>query len=404
MGLARKFFGFMILLVVLTILVPAVMGTSITAIFGKLFTTGGENTTSLTSSCSVNSPVVQSIQNDTSYENMFSAYGDSTNGKGWSGGDGAYSVELPNGTELWLFSDTLFGTFTNGQRQVSAFVHNSMVAVQNGAKTEGTLYTNSSNSPSALVSPSGAGSTTTSPWFWLSSAVVSGSTLQVIMPEFKSIGSGAFDFAWVQTYVGTFSLPNMSLQSIEPVPSPASYGIVWSSWALSTGGYTYIYGYNNDSTGGNVNMYAARVSGTNLLGQWQYYSAGSNWSTSPGAATPVMSGLTTGYSVTPLGNYYLLISMNPTAPFAGEIMGYFSCSPTGPFHPINGGKPIYTTPEQSEYTSEGGAWTYDAFVHPELSSGNTLFLSYSVNGFNSTYTFQDPTIYRPRFILITFST
>ncbi|MDH2901665.1 MAG: DUF4185 domain-containing protein, partial [archaeon] len=115
-------------------------------------------------------------------------------------------------------------------------------------------------------------------------------------------------------------------------------------------------------------------------------------------------GLTTGYSVTPLGNYYLLISMNPTAPFAGEIMGYFSCSPTGPFHPINGGKPIYTTPEQNEYSSEGGAWTYDAFVHPELSSGNTLFLSYSVNGFNSTYTFQDPTIYRPRFILITFST
>ncbi|MDH2901485.1 MAG: hypothetical protein PXY39_10985, partial [archaeon] len=337
MGLVRKIFGLIILLVILTILVvPAVLGTSVTAIFAKLLTTaGGNTTTSLTSSCSVTSPVVQSIQNDTSYENMFSAYGDSTNGNGWSGGDGAYSVELPNGTELWLFSDTLFGTVTNGQRQVSAFIHNSIVAVQNGAKITETLYTHSSNSPSALVSPSGAGSTT-SPWFWLSSAVVSGNQLQVIMPEFKSTGSGAFGFAWVQTYVGTFSLPNMTLQSVEPVPTSASYGIVWSSWALSTGGFTYIYGYNNDSTGGNVNMYAARVSGTNLLGQWQYYSAGSNWSTNPGAATPVMSGLTTGYSVTPLGNYYLLISMNPTAPFAGEIMGYFSCSPTGPFHPING--------------------------------------------------------------------
>ncbi len=397
LGLVKKLLGFIVLLIILAILVQVLLGINLIPKLENELKGLGASTTS--SACSTTPPTVQTIQTDTAYDNMFNAYGNQTNGQGWSGGDGAYSVMLPGGEEVWLFSDTLFGTVANGQRSVSAFIHNSLVTVQNGAIT-GTLY-NYTSPPKGFVTPAGASSTT--PWFWLSSGVVNGNSLQIIMPEFRNTGSGAFDFAWMQTYIGTFSLPSMTLESVQPVPSAASYGIVWSSWALSSGGYTYVYGYNNNNTGGNVNMYVARVSGTNLLGQWEYYSAG-GWSASPASASSVMSGLPTGYSVTPLGSYYLLVSMNPGAPFSGQIMAYFSCSPTGPFLSMNSGKPIYTTPEQGEYSSEGGAWTYDAFVHPELSGGNTLFLSYSVNGFNSTYTFQNPSIYRPRFLLVTLST
>ena len=47
-------------------------------------------------------------------------------GPGWIGGDATYSTELPNGTESFVFSDTLIGTAqANGSSSVTGMTHNS---------------------------------------------------------------------------------------------------------------------------------------------------------------------------------------------------------------------------------------------------------------------------------------
>jgi hypothetical protein len=50
---------------------------------------------------------------------------------GWTGGDGAYSVALPEDKTLWLFGDTWIGKIRDG-RHVDAVLINNSLAIQQG--------------------------------------------------------------------------------------------------------------------------------------------------------------------------------------------------------------------------------------------------------------------------------
>jgi hypothetical protein len=50
---------------------------------------------------------------------------------GWTGGDGAVSVPLPHGRNLWLFSDTWVGKVKDGRRFDATIVNNT-AAIQDG--------------------------------------------------------------------------------------------------------------------------------------------------------------------------------------------------------------------------------------------------------------------------------
>jgi hypothetical protein len=49
--------------------------------------------------------------------------------KDWSGGDGAYSISLPDNKVLWLFGDSMLGTINNGSAKDALMIHNA-VALQ----------------------------------------------------------------------------------------------------------------------------------------------------------------------------------------------------------------------------------------------------------------------------------
>lgn len=53
---------------------------------------------------------------------------------GWTGGDAAYSVPLPNGSSVWLFGDSLIGKIKGDKRVDARMVHNA-IAVESGGKT-----------------------------------------------------------------------------------------------------------------------------------------------------------------------------------------------------------------------------------------------------------------------------
>ena len=47
---------------------------------------------------------------DLAWDNEFQDYGDTSGG--WSGGDGAQSVKLPDGDSAWFFGDTYLGNIS----------------------------------------------------------------------------------------------------------------------------------------------------------------------------------------------------------------------------------------------------------------------------------------------------
>jgi hypothetical protein len=53
----------------------------------------------------------------------------------WIGGDSAYSLALPNGTNLWLFGDSLIGKIEGGKRIDCHMVHNAVAIEKPGSAT-----------------------------------------------------------------------------------------------------------------------------------------------------------------------------------------------------------------------------------------------------------------------------
>jgi len=326
---------------------------------------------------------------DASLDNLFQTYGNNASGKTWTGGDGTESVALPDGRELWLFSDTLLGKVTNGVRIGAGdvpYIHNSLVVENDGVLTK-TYYIHRTTRPTAYVNLRPKYPFQLA--FWPGATVVNGETVQVVGSEQEFPRHG--QFFTVGDYLATFALPRLKLIRLHALPWS---GIDWSDGTLSDEGYTYLYG----SSGADV--YAARVAGTDLTSPWTYYD-GSGWTNDLSAALPIEQIPTEShFSVSNVEGTYVFVARSSV--FSGDIVGAFGCSPVGPFGPT---QDIYDPPEPAQYPASAGVVTYGAHAHPELStSPNSLVVSYDVNprGANGIEN-RDSSIYRPRFIDVTVS-
>ncbi|MBY0456364.1 MAG: hypothetical protein K2V38_03430, partial [Gemmataceae bacterium] len=101
---------------------------------------------------------------------------------GWIGGDGAFSVPLPDERALWLFSDTWVGSVRDGKRKDATIVNNT-IGVQEGAGAEMKLAfavaKGADGKPKAVFAPpDGKG------WFWLFAGHAAGDALHVFLPRF----------------------------------------------------------------------------------------------------------------------------------------------------------------------------------------------------------------------------
>ncbi len=324
------------------------------------------------------------------YDAAFNRYGN-TSGL-WSGADSTYSARLPGGRELWSFSDTLIGAVNpDGSRSPSTpFVNNSFVVTDRGRFS--TVIGGSADAPAANAAP-----TDPSAWYWSGDPTVTGRYLEVPYLEFHRTGTGPFDFAFLKNVLGRFDARTLKLIGVTDLPSAT--GINWGSYTLRDGAYTYIYGVEDLSA--TKYLHLARVRGGDLAGQWQYFT-GTGWSSQEADSARLMDGVSNEFSVSPFGTGYLMITQDTTEQLSTRIVAYFSCRPTGPF---TGKTLVYTTPETGATGSYGNpnVFTYNPHAHPELSHGNQLLISYNVNSFDINDVFADASIYRPRFVVATFS-
>ncbi len=309
------------------------------------------------------------------------------NGPGWTGADGTYSLLLPNGQDLWIWSDSYIGTVNPQTRLRSSDLfqaHNSLTIQDPSTNTLSTV--GYPPSTSSYFAPSNS-----QDWFWPGDGIVIQTSpgvysIQVLLLEWTGV------FQFVGNSVATLAYPSMKLESIKPIALP-DLSIEWGTRLFKEGAYYYLYGIMDPGTANKL-PYVARFSKLTALTdptQWQYWNATSRtWVSGQSNATPMagVPAITNEYSVHRLsaatGPFYLMTGMNPkNPPYPGwkYVTTYYSCSPQGPWSHRT---VVYTTPETgAPGCSVGTLDTYDPKAHPEFASSAGILVSYNVNATNS---------------------
>jgi len=209
----------------------------------------------------------------------------------------------------------------------------------------------------------------------------------VLWSAFKSTGSGGgFDFAYASIDLATFTLPDIELISIEPrIPDPT---ISFGSSVMEDGEYIYIYGA--EKVGINKFAHVARAPGGDMRNPWEYYD-GAEWVSDLNASFRLMSDVSEQFAVFKSGDGYYMVTQHHI--FGSEIYLWEAPAPEGPwtYRHI-----LYCTPE-----SGGNLFTYNAWVHPQFSSEETILVSYNINSFNFGDLFTNADNYRPYFFEVT---
>src|ERR1700691_164701 len=315
---------------------------------------------------------------DTTFDTFFTQ-----NGPGWTGADGTYSLLLPNGENLWIWSDSFIGTVNPQPRLRSSALfqaHNSLT-IQD--QTTNTLTTvGYPPKTSSFFSP-----TNSSDWFWPGDGIAIQTSpgvylIKVLLLEWTGV------FQFVGNSVATISYPSMKLESIQPIALP-DLTIEWGTRLFKVGAYFYLYGIMDPGTANKL-PYVARFSALSDLtdpSEWQYWNATSHaWVSGQSNATPMtgVPAITNEYSVNLLdaatGPFFLMTGMDPqNPPYPGweYVTTYYSCTPQCPWTTRT---VVYTTPETgAPGCSAGTLYTYDPKAHPEFPSSAGILVSYNVN-------------------------
>jgi|SRR5579863_6954842 len=324
------------------------------------------------------------------------------NGPGWTGGDGTYSLALPDGTNLWMWSDSYIGTVNPSTRLRSSDIftaHNSL-----------TILNQSSGSWTTVGYPPKTTSyfvpKNTADWFWQGGSYLTQSAgtyqIKIMLLEWTGL------FKLVGHSVATLSWPSLAVSSITPV-SGLNTTLEWGTKILHTGNYYYIYGLKDPGTDTKT-PYVARTSSISNLtnaSKWQFWNATQGkWLAGESNATPMtgVAAVTPEYSVDQMtyngGTFYLMAGMdpqNPPYPLWSAVTTWYSCSPQGPW---SNKTTVYTAPEAGANGCKTGTLvTYNAKAHTEFTNADGILMSYNVNA-NTGSDLVCANDYMPRFVRV----
>lgn len=310
---------------------------------------------------------------------------------GFTGGDGTYSVLLPDGRSIWIFGDTFLGTVNTDlsrERLSPMYIRNCFV-VQDGDSLT-TLHGMRGTLEASLVVPpdisEGLDYKEDSTWFWPGDALVENGQLKLFLSAFSQPDTGMWGFRWESTWLATFSLPDIKQIFLERIPYGEVQEVHYGHAILEDKDYTYVYGAHQ------AKAHVARYPAGNHLGKWEFYT-GVDWTCDPALTGPMDSmQASEQFSVMKIKETYVYISQMGS-------LGKDICSLTSdtPYGPWKNKALLYTTPLPADNKN---LFTYNAVAHPQFIENGSLLVSYNMNSFELEDHFRNADIYRPRFVRV----
>lgn len=310
-------------------------------------------------------------------------------GNGFTGGDGTYSITLPDGRSLWIFGDSFIGGVAPDLTRIKttpAYIRNCFIILHKDS-----LITLQQGKPhefkSMMIPPEVTSGKFTEHdfWYWPGDSFIENGNLNVFVSKFfqeKNTDMWAFQFRGTELI--EFSLPDFTVLRINPFPHLDS--VHYGHAVFETDEYTYIYGLKGQFP------YVARTKKGNVQGVWQFYT-GKEWAEQAAQAQPMLRFAgSEQFSVFRWKETYVMIMQG------GDLSrNIYSFTSTQPYGPWENQQLLYETPLPQGCNS---CWTYNALAHPQFTEDNLLLISYNTNSMEMSDHYTNATIYRPRFIRV----
>lgn len=319
---------------------------------------------------------------------------------GWLGADAAYSIPLPDGRDVWIFGDTLYGEQRVVVNTIPKMVRNSIgisTCAEGHWNLQYVIRKDTQGHPASFFEPQHPDT-----WYWALDGFVAGRDLWVTLLCVRN--------APVKTAAMAFETCGTDLARVEnPGPDPQRWKIDYfplvpdgahaypSATAVVDGDDAYIFALQEN---GSRPLEAARIPLDGLRdpkANLQYLGSDGAWKPGfdPSAAKAVMQKGSPELSIRyhPELKRWIAVMFEPEA-FSSRILLRSAPSLTGPW---SEGQVIYTVPEMQSATPgyDKSTFCYAAKEHPEFEHGDLVF-TYVCNTFDVPKLATNLRIYFPQ--------
>lgn len=322
--------------------------------------------------------------------------------QGWLGADAAYSIPLPDGRDVWIFGDTLYGEHRIVDNKVPVMVRNSIgisTCREGRWKLDYVIRKDAQGHAADFFKAQHANT-----WYWALDGFVSGKELWVTLlcvrdtpaqsqaMAFETCGTDLARVAWRGADPQNWKIDYFPLVQDGTHAYP-------SATALVDRGFAYIFAQKESGT---RPLLATRIpldGLSNPAKNLQYLRSDGQWTDGfdPGQAQAVMEKGSSELSIRyhPERKQWIAVMFEPDA-FSNKILVRTAPSLTGPWTP---GEVIYQVPEMQPQIAgyDKNTFCYAGKEHPEFEQGDLLF-TYVCNTFDVPTLATNTNIYFPKVV------
>jgi hypothetical protein len=325
---------------------------------------------------------------------------------GWLGADAAYSIPLPDGRDVWIFGDTLYGTHRVVTGNDPQMVHNTLgISTCKGGqwKLHYIFRHDAKGNPISFFSPAD-----NAHWYWALDGFYANGDLWVTLlcirhpatpaqagMDFESCGSDLAQLSGLNRDPEHWQLTIHPLVSDGVKAYPSATTVVHD-------GYAYLFALYESGT---RPLLATRIPLAGLndpAAHLEYLGNDDAWhhGFEPSHAKQVMPQGSTELSIRyhPDLKKWLAVSFDPAA-ISDRIILRTAPNLTGPWTDANDATTLYRVPEmQAGPKQDKNIFCYAGKEHPELEVPSNIVFTYVCNTFSPPELATRPDIYLPQVI------
>ena len=324
---------------------------------------------------------------------------------GWQGADAAYSIPLPDGRDVWIFGDTLFGEHRVVNGQTPLMVHNSLgISTCQAGKwhLDYVIRRDASNKAVSYFSP-----TDSTHWYWALDGFYANGKLWVTLLCIRHPAKpapAAFDFETCGSDLAEIDHierdPHNWEVTVRPLV-PDGVKAYPSATTVVSGQYAYLFALYESGTRPLVVTRVPLAKLTSAATSLEYLAEDGSWKPGldPAKARQVMTHgspeLTIRYH--PDRKQWLAVMVDPSG-FSDKVLLRTAPDLTGPW---SEGEVVSHIPEMLPGPGrDNNVFCYAGKEHPELETASELVLTYVCNTMAVPDLARNLNIYHPQVVVM----